>query len=832
MTRNQLSDRNPQLWDLADIVGILRRRWLWLAAVPALLAVGALAFGLLVPRQYAAKTTLVIDPRGLQVVERELTPASQNSTINLAVIESQISVITSDTVLRRVVRQERLAADPEFTGGRFSVVGAIRSAISGLLARTGAPSDPEVDAMTALRRAVRAERVINSYVIDLFVKSTDPAKAARLANAIAAVYITSEREGRVANTARATDGLTKQLSELRQKVQEAERKVEAFKVKHNILSARGGLVSEQQIAELTNQIVNAGVQVSLAQARYDQIASLLRGGAPTDAIGESLQSRTISDLRVRLAAARQLEATLMVSLRPAHPSVRSAQASVATIQAQIRGELSRIAQTARADLERAKANEKQLVAARDALRQQAERTNAVSIELRELERAATANRSVYESFLVRTKEIAGQKEVDTSNARIVTPAATPRDAMGPGLMLLLAGALALGFGAGAVGALISEQLATAPSAMPMAAPRVSPPAASEPSRDTDERPARSRPPLRIWPADAANEDDAVKAADARAAAPERTQPSVQPTAAAPRAPVLFRQDREQDDLREPTTMGAAVTSHAAVRPRLVAQGGAAPIYANVEPLPRRATREVVVKPVALNTRPAPAERRQEIEVLAEIDAAQMKGRALSAVVLDEPGSRSARPFMSLIRSIRKKRGIRRSIAVLVVAPERHRGSAHVALNLASAAVLQEENVLLIDGDVRGRKLTRLLCPQATVGAGDVARGAISLEGAVWHDPETFDLLPASMPVRGAVPAARYNDVFDEARRRYGVVIADAGSLGPSSIGARIASCADNVILVVCARPGETDVQLDLPDQIRLQGGKVIGAIAVVTSAKA
>jgi Mrp family chromosome partitioning ATPase len=69
--------------------------------------------------------------------------------------------------------------------------------------------------------------------------------------------------------------------------------------------------------------------------------------------------------------------------------------------------------------------------------------------LRELERDVQANRAVYESFLVRSRETGEQEQVDTKNIRIISKADPPmyRSSPPPSMILGLAAAL-LGFASG------------------------------------------------------------------------------------------------------------------------------------------------------------------------------------------------------------------------------------------------------------------------------------------------------------------------------------------------------------------------------------------------
>jgi Mrp family chromosome partitioning ATPase len=75
-----------------------------------------------------------------------------------------------------------------------------------------------------------------------------------------------------------------------------------------------------------------------------------------------------------------------------------------------------------------------------------------------MEREVEAARTVYNTFLVRTREIKEQSGIDSSNARIITSARPPQDASWPPRLILVAAALAGGLGLGAGLALTREYL--------------------------------------------------------------------------------------------------------------------------------------------------------------------------------------------------------------------------------------------------------------------------------------------------------------------------------------------------------------------------------------
>src|ERR1700680_1386030 len=130
-------------------------------------------------------------------------------------------------------------------------------------------------------------------------------------------------------------------------------------------------------------------------------------------------------LRSQYAEIMRRDAEQKSSLGERHPAVIDIEAQGARLQKLIEDEVARIAQSDRAEYERAKADEDMLSRQVDGLKNTAVSTNESLVGLRELERDVQASRAVYESFLVRSRETGEQEQVDTKNIRIISKADRP-----------------------------------------------------------------------------------------------------------------------------------------------------------------------------------------------------------------------------------------------------------------------------------------------------------------------------------------------------------------------------------------------------------------------
>ena len=434
--------------DLRRLFSTLRRR-LWIVAlVAALFVAAAVAFLALSPPRYLATAQIIVDPRGLQVLDKEVSPKAQNPDVQVPLVESEMRVLKSTKVLDLLIDREGLDKDPEFVKGRWSPIGALKGLVSGLLGRQKKPdADPRLAALYALDDKVAVRRAERSFVIDITVATEDADKSARLANALVQAYMEENAAAQAEAARRSGEALAGRLEELRARVREASNRAEEFKAKHDMVGAGGRLVSDQQLTELNNQLGVARTRTAEARAKVEQIERLR--GADLGAFAEAVQSQTVMTLRAQYADIKRRHADLATKLGARHPDLAAVERELKDAQASVAAEVARIASAARADYERAKANEAALQKSLDAQSRKAVATSQDFVKLRELERDVEASRAVYEATLVRSRELKEQTLVDATNVRHITVATPPLRPANPPAALVLPIALIAGLLAGA-----------------------------------------------------------------------------------------------------------------------------------------------------------------------------------------------------------------------------------------------------------------------------------------------------------------------------------------------------------------------------------------------
>jgi uncharacterized protein involved in exopolysaccharide biosynthesis/Mrp family chromosome partitioning ATPase len=482
-------------FNVMDLIRVLWRRKVAIAMAALICACAAVMIGKSLTPRYAATAQLYVDPRELQLVDRELTPRSQDIAGLSMVVESQARLITSNNVLLRVIEDTRLDKDPEFGGEANSL---LRSLL-GLAGLSGGPTananSGRMSALDALNRHINVKRTDRTYVVDIEVWSHDPAKAAMLANAVSAGYLAESKQSQADAARRATTDLSSRLKELQDRLRISENALAVYKAQNNFVGTQDTLVSDQQLSAMTQRLAAAHALTLDSQAKYDQIEASRRGATDAGAIPEALQSPTIANLRAQYAEARRKYAELGSELGPLHPSLKNMEKQVEDLRRNIAEELNRFSQSAKNDLTRARDYEASLTKALDSQKHQSVDLSQASVRLRELERDVEANRNVYQSFLKRSRETEEQESLNTSAARIIGEATAPqRRAFPPAMSLIAMIGFAIGALAAAAWVVAVDRLSIPVTATTAAAPQKQPRAKLSPDMKISIQPPRQPAP--------------------------------------------------------------------------------------------------------------------------------------------------------------------------------------------------------------------------------------------------------------------------------------------------------------------------------------------------
>jgi succinoglycan biosynthesis transport protein ExoP len=433
------------------VVGFIRRHLPIIFSVLPLTVGLAIAYLYTTPPSYTAEARILIDTGKIQVSNQ---PVFGENPLNSAIIDSEIEILKSDNFALSMVRSLHLAQDPEFVGSNQGLSG-------GLLHLFFGPKKPKTESALELRaldgfeKRLTVGRLGVTYVIEVAFQSSDPDRAAEIANAVAETFIRDQMDAKYQTIGKATAWLQDRLNELRAQSSAAEHAVVEYKTKHNIVDTGGRLINEQQLSELNTALVKARADTVEAKARLDQVSQIIDSedldpsAVQVATVADALKNEVISKLRQQYLELAQKEALLANRIGRDHLAVVNIRNQMREIRRSIFDEFKRIAQAYKSEYDIAKARENSLQASLATTVSGSQTANSAQVELRQLESAAQSFRALYSNFEQRYTDYVQQQSFPISQAQI-TRALPPSTSSSPKSLRILAmatvGGLALGLG--------------------------------------------------------------------------------------------------------------------------------------------------------------------------------------------------------------------------------------------------------------------------------------------------------------------------------------------------------------------------------------------------
>lgn len=463
----EIQQPGPDDGDVIDIRALLttlwRRKWVIVNITAFFSVLAVLILVQLTPR-YTASGLMAIESRQSSVVDLEAVLSGMSTDV--AAIKTEIDVLKSRRLASKLVDKLQLTKDPEFNAALntkksllsflnpFSYLPqAWSDAVLGRKEDTRSPAEREEAVQSKVVDAVLSELVIvnpaRSYSMQVSFESPDPRKAARVVNTLADLYLTDQLEVKFEATKRANDWLNSRVTDLRTNVREAEQAAQSYREKNQLIQTRSsGTVTEQQLAQINSQLIDARTELARAEARQAQSSTIFSGDGDNNNLLEVLQSPLIQRLKEQQSDVQRRRAELATRYGPKHPTMINIEAERLDIAAKIDLETRRIVSAIQGEAEIAAIRVNTLEKNLTALRAENFEASRAQVQLSELEREAQAGRVLLETFLARFKETTSQDGLQQADTRIISRADVPTEASFPKKKLTL---LLVIFAAGGLG---------------------------------------------------------------------------------------------------------------------------------------------------------------------------------------------------------------------------------------------------------------------------------------------------------------------------------------------------------------------------------------------
>lgn len=414
--------------------------------------VAAVLMALVIAQQtpmYKASSRLILDTRTFKVLSTEGALGGVD-TLNMGAIQSELEVISSEFVIGRVVDKLGLASNPDFNGTKppgvlDSALDPIRelwnSGISSLLAPApppptpaqaprpapGARPDRAAEASDPRRQAaigaVAGRLSVNllgrTFVILITAESPDGTMSARIANAVAEAYLADQIDTKNEANRRATEWLEQRLAELRRNLQTAEEAVAAYRRDKGLAGSPEGAISTQTLSELNSRYTAARGRRIEKEGRLVALSKASLNPGELANIPEVAGNTSLAALRIQDVELSRKSAELASQLGDSHPKLIQVRNELNAVRARFIIETQRITLAVRAELDAATSEEEELKELVDKASVVSGTASQYEAEQKQLEREAQSNRTLYESFLGRFKELREQQDIQRADARIL-----------------------------------------------------------------------------------------------------------------------------------------------------------------------------------------------------------------------------------------------------------------------------------------------------------------------------------------------------------------------------------------------------------------------------
>jgi len=264
---------------------IQKRRWTIIAFFLIVVITTAVATFTMTPI-YRGTTTILINKENPQIVDfKEIFAVN---TVDMDYYQTQYKVLESRTIAKRVIQSLKLSEHPEFLPKTETLFQKWKSSIlnpvfdlftssdkAPISGKDPAEGEKETALINQFLKKLKIEPIRNSRLVKIHFDSNYKDLSFRVPGTLAATYIQQNLETRFVATEQAKEWLTRQLEDLKAKVEKADEAQQAFGSKHDIISLEEKEnVTMHRLTELNEALTKAESERRAKEA--EELAELRR----------------------------------------------------------------------------------------------------------------------------------------------------------------------------------------------------------------------------------------------------------------------------------------------------------------------------------------------------------------------------------------------------------------------------------------------------------------------------------------------------------------------------------------------------------------------------
>jgi capsular exopolysaccharide synthesis family protein len=400
------------------------------------------------PTLYTARSTLKIEPQNPTVTGVAGVGESLPGQYDIGpydYYQTQFALLKSEPLRARVIHSLNLENNSAFTGKSagfnplsaisdliFTGIDYVQSGVESLLGGGKAEPAPRAQApvyehgvhpalVGRYARYMKIEPVRNTRLVEVIFNTPDPKLSQDLANAHAGGFIQMILENRFSLSKEAKDFLGARLGELREKVQQAEIKLNQFRQKHGVVSFdKGENIAVDRLVDLNRVLTKARADRIEAESLYQMTRN-----KNTEHLANVLNNPLIQQIKGSLANLEAEKGRLSSIFTAEHPRMQELNQQIAEARRGLRNEINNIVRGIEVSYSAARGREESLD--KEAKTQQAAALSLkeVGIEYAVLNEEVVVNRGLYENVLKRLHETNVANDLAASNMQIVQRAELP-----------------------------------------------------------------------------------------------------------------------------------------------------------------------------------------------------------------------------------------------------------------------------------------------------------------------------------------------------------------------------------------------------------------------
>jgi polysaccharide biosynthesis transport protein len=418
-----------------QFLSILRARWKVALAVLLLTIATTLAVSLMLPKTYTGTAAVLVD---VKTPDPIFGMMFQGQLIS-GYMATQVDIMTSDSVARRVVHELKLTDNPE-----------VREQWQ---QDTGGQGDIEAWYALAVEKYLTVAPSRESSVINVSYKAGDPKTAAAVANGFVKAYMDTTVELRNDPAKRYSTFFDSRAKELRDKVDSAQAKLSDYQKKNGIIGTDDRLdIETQRLNELSTQLVTLQALAAESQSRNAQVR------AQSEQMAEVLNNPVIGSLKAEISRQLARMGELNNRLGDNHPQVQELKANIAELRSRLQNETSRVSGSVGVSNTVNRSREAETRTQLEAQRAKLLKLRGQRDEVAVLQRDVDSAQKAYEAVVARLNQSTLESQATATNVSVLTPAVQSNQPSSPKVLLNTLFSIVIGIALAIVAAFFMEWL--------------------------------------------------------------------------------------------------------------------------------------------------------------------------------------------------------------------------------------------------------------------------------------------------------------------------------------------------------------------------------------